>query len=165
MNTRRGIVLDHARLIFRNFSGAPGRYNPQGGDRNFCVLIDTPALLEQLVNDGYNVKYLRPKNPDDVPAPFLKVKVSFKVAPPKIVLVTSNGKTVLSEGDLNILDFSEYRNVDLIITPYYYDFAGSQGVSAYLKSMYFTMYEDELEQRYMDVPDSAKNSIVPNEPW
>lgn len=156
------ITIMNARIIFKNFSGAPGRYNPAGGVRSFHVVLDQ-EMAKQLTDDGWNVKVHPPKDEYQEILYTLPVAVSYRLYPPKIVLVTSNGKTVLDETELHILDFAELTNVDLIINPSSYDFQGRQGIKAYVKTLYAVMYEDELEQKYMDVPDTAKNSILPNE--
>lgn len=155
------IVLEGVRLIFKNFSGAKGQYNPQG-KRNFHVILP-PDIAEQLGNAGWNVKRFEPRMEGDDPMFTLPVAVSYRLYPPKIVLVSSNGKTILDEDELNILDFTQFTNIDVIINPSHYNFNGQQGIKAYLRSMYATIYEDELEKKYMAVPDSAINSLVPNE--
>lgn len=155
------IVLENVRIMFKNFSGAKGQYNPQG-NRTFSVVL-TPDVAQALAADGWNVRTLAPRNPDDPPLYILPVAVSYRLYPPKVVLIFSNGKRALSEDELSILDFSEFTNIDLIINPSHYDFNGRVGVKAYLRSGYFTLYEDELEKKYMDIPDTAKNAIMPNE--
>ena len=37
--------------------------------------------------------------------------------------------------------------------PYHYDVSGRQGVAAYLKTLYLTIAEDELDLMYEDEPD------------
>jgi hypothetical protein len=54
---------------------------------------------------------------------------------------------------VSILDWADFAKVDLIMSPYKYDVNGNQGVSAYLKTIFVTIREDELEQRYADVPE------------
>ena len=59
------LMIENAKIIFRNFAGKEGMYNAEG-DRNFCVLLEDD-LAEQLVKDGWNVKTLRAREEDDVP--------------------------------------------------------------------------------------------------
>jgi len=153
----QNITIEGARIIFRNFSGKEGKYNAPG-NRNFCVLLDE-NLAEDLMRDGWNVRYLRPREQEDEPQAYMQVKVAFGNIPPTVVLITSKGKTRLNEDSLDILDWAEIKNVDLIIRPYNYDVSGHQGVKAYLKSIYVTISEDELESKYMDVPDSAFSHV------
>lgn len=157
---KSNIVIEDARIGFRNFSGEAGKFNP-AGRRNFCVFLEQ-ELGEVLESDGWNVRWLKPKDEDDSPVPYLQVAVSFDNIPPKIVLVTGKGKTMLDEASVNILDWAEIATVDLIIRPYNWSVNGNSGVKAYVKSMYVTIVEDEFESKYYDVPDSAANSISTN---
>lgn len=155
---KKNIVIENARIGFRNFSGKEGKFNP-AGKRNLCVFLenDLGVVLEE---DGWNVRWLDPKDEFEDKQPYLQVTVSYANIPPKIVLVTSHGKTVLDEESVNLLDWAEINNVDIVIRPYNYDVNGKSGVKAYVKSMYVTITEDEFEEKYYDVPDSAKNTIV-----
>jgi len=157
-------MIEEARLVFRNFTGRPGMYNNEG-NRNFCVLL-TPEQEQSLQEDGWNVKHLRPREEDDLPQPYLQVKVQFGKYPPHIMLITSKGKTDLTENDVSLLDWAEINRVDLIVRPFTWERSdGKHGISAYLKSIYVTIEEDKLEMRYMNVPDSGSNSLPfePNE--
>ena len=86
---KNNITIEGVRIIFRNFSGKESTFNP-AGRRNFCCLLDND-ISEQLINDGWNVKYLKPRDEEDSPQAYIPVAVSFEnpKAIPKIVLITS----------------------------------------------------------------------------
>lgn len=144
-------------IRFKNFSGEEGQYN-QKGKRNFCVLLDDD-LAHQMEDDGWNVKWLRPREEEDAPQAYIQVSVAFEPIPCKVVLVTSRGKTLLTEETVNILDFAEIVKVDLAMRPYNWTVNGRSGVKCYVKTMFVTIQEDEFEDKYYDVPDSAISSI------
>ena len=149
------ITIEGARIAFRNFSGKEGKYNP-AGKRNFCVLLEED-LAKTLEHDGWNVRWLNPRDEGDPPQGYLQVSVAYGNFPPKIVLVSSNGKTVLGEEEVGLLDWAEIESVDLVIRPYNWEVNSKTGVKAYLKSLWVTIVEDEFEKKYKDVPDSATN--------
>lgn len=155
---KNNIVIENATIRFRNFSGKEGRFNHEG-KRNFCVFLDK-EFAEKLKADGWSVKYLKPKKDGADLQAYIQVSVRFGKIPPKIVLITSKGKSILDEEDINILDWADIENADVIIRPYDWEFGGRHGRRAYVKSLYVTIREDELEEKYMDVPDSAKDSMV-----
>jgi len=147
------LVMEGVRLIFRNFTGREGQFNQEGA-RNFGVVLPED-LAEVMARDGWNVKTLNPReeeleeNPEAPGTPWLPVKINYaKGRPPKIVLVTDRGQTVLDEDTVGELDWAEITNVDLIVRPYSYDVRGSQGIAAYVQSMYVTIDEDPLERKY-----------------
>jgi len=154
---KNNIIIENARIGFRNFSGKEGKFNP-AGRRNFCVFLDFDLGLT-LEQDGWNVRWLEPRDPDENKQPYLQVAVSFDNIPPKMLIVSSKGKTILDAESVSILDWAEIAEVDLIIRPYNWDVNGKAGVKAYVKSMYVTIAEDEFEAKYYDVPDSASGTI------
>lgn len=149
---KNSIVIEGARLIFKNFSGEPDKFNPKGGKRTFGVILDN-ELADELVADGWNVKYLRPREEDEEPQPFLPVKVTFGNVPPKIVVLSRNKKKMFNEDDISKLDWMTFSNIDLKIRPYEYDVNGKTGVSAYLKTFYGTLLEDELDMKYASIEE------------
>jgi len=151
-------VIENARIGFRNFSGKEGKYNP-AGRRNFCLFVEYD-LGQKLESDGWNVRWLQPKEEGDEPQAYLQVSVSYDNIPPKILLISSHGKNLLDNESIILLDWAEIKTIDLIVRPYNWSVNGKSGVKAYIKSMYVTIVEDIFEQKYLDVPDSALKGLA-----
>jgi len=155
------VVFEDCRILFRNFSGSEGKFNA-AGDRNFNLLLDDETA-ERMLREGWNVKYLKPREEGDMPQPRLEVAISYKGRPPRIVMITSRGRTNLDESMISLLDWAEFTNVDLIINPYEWTVNEKSGVKAYLASLFVTIREDALELKYADVPDSGQSAMIPVE--
>lgn len=159
MNNERipNLSVENARIIFRNFAGKEGKFNP-AGKRSFCLLLDEEAA-ERLHDEGWNVKTLAPRDPDDDPQPYIQVAVQFGNYPPNIYLISGKTKTKLDEDTVSILDYAEIENVDLIINPSRWEVSGKSGVKAYLKTLYVTIVENEFEKKYRDMDESDDGEI------
>ena len=144
------IKIENARIVFRNLSGKPDKFNPQGGKRSFSVVIEDSEFANELKREGWNIKqFNQSPDSDEEPAHFISVKVSYNNIPPHIYLCTSKNKTLLNEDTVGQLDYAEISNVDIVITPYQYKMNdGRSGISAYVKTMYVTVVEDEFASKY-----------------
>jgi hypothetical protein len=145
------VLMEGVRIIFRNFAGKEGMYNREG-DRNFSVLLDD-TMADRMAEDGWNIKWLKPnpEEPDSPPQAYIQVSVSYKGRPPRVVLITSRGRTNLDENSVEMLDWADIKNVDLILRPYEWTVNDKSGIKAYLKSIYVTIDEDALEMKYADL--------------
>jgi len=148
------VLMEGVRLIFRNFRGKGGPYNQEGA-RNFGVVLP-PDVAEAMQRDGWNVKTLDPRDEDEEPTPWLQVKVRYGTGwPLKITLITERGQTVLDESAVDMLDWADITNVDLIVRPSPYEVGGRTGIAAYVQSMYVTIEEDALERKYAEMDTAS----------
>ena len=142
------VMFEDVKIVLRNFAGKPGKFN-RDGDRNFAILLsdyDAKAMAE----DGWNVKWFRPREEGDPQQAYLPISLVFGARPPRVNMITSRGRTPLHESDIEILDWADIATVDVIIRPYDWTVNGATGRKAYLKTMFVTIVEDELDLKYND---------------
>ena len=147
------ILLDDVKVMWPNFAGEGGQYNAEG-KRNFVVFL-TPEMAEDFGRQGYNIKYLKPRDEDEgPPQAFVKINVNFESRnPPEIFLVNSKGKRQVTKHEAMILDWATYRRTDMVVTRYQRQWPdGRTTVTMYLQTFYGFLQEDELRERYNDIP-------------
>lgn len=149
MPETKTLNIENGRIMFKNFAGKGNQFNRQG-DRNFCVRIDDEEMANNLRADGWNIRSLPPRDPNEEPLYYLQVKVSYAVVPPKVYMIAGKSKTLLTEESIDTLDFAEIDCADIIISPYHWEVNGKRGVKAYLKTMYVTIEQDAFASKYAD---------------
>lgn len=145
---REILQIDDARIVYRNFSGTPSKFNREG-DRNFAIVIEDSATADELVAKGWNVKIKPPRDEDDEPFMFLPVKVKFNDRGPAVYLKSGNADPVkLDEETIDCLDDIDILSVDVDVRPYIWDVNGKTGRTAYLQSIFVTQEVDRFASRF-----------------
>ena len=152
------VQIDDARIIYRNFSGAPSQFNREG-DRNFAVVIPDQEIADALIEQGWNVKIKPPREDQDTPFMFLSVKVKFNDRGPNVYLKTGHALNKLTEETVSMLDDVDIVSVDLDIRPYDWEINGKTGRTAYLHSMQVTQQIDRFAAQFAD--EEAEDEV----PW
>ena len=142
------IRIDNAKIAFRNFAGAEGKFNP-AGNRNFCVFLPED-VAKSMEAEGWNIRWLN-SYPDEPAQGIISVKLNFGNYPPNIILISDGKMTRLDENTVDTLDFAELEKVDLILRGYEWNVSGKHGIKAYLKTGYFILVVDELAKKYAEM--------------
>ena len=141
------LQIDDARIIFRNFSGAPSKFNREG-DRNFAVIIPEQEIADALIAEGWNVKIKPPREDGDTPFMYLPVKIKFNDRGPRVYLKSGSNIIRLDEESVSCLDNVDIISVDLDIRPYDWNVNGMEGRTAYLRSIQVTQEVDRFYDQY-----------------
>lgn len=143
------LTIRDCKLVFQNFKGEAKKYNA-AGKRNFSVILD-PTNAAAMKEDGWNVKKTRDREVDGEEIfgdYYLHVEVGFNFKAPNITMITTNNRTRIGEDLVSMLDDAEIIKCDIVLRPYFWEVNGNTGVKAYLKTMFVTVREDELEAEY-----------------
>lgn len=150
----KGVLqINDARICFRNFKGAAGRFNAEG-DRSFALVIPDQETADALINDlnrygvGWNVKIKEAREEGEDPFIHLPVKVRFNDRGPRVYLISGEHRSRLTEETVGMLDDIEIRSVDLDISPYDNEINGKPYRTAYLQSICITQEIDRFAARF-----------------
>lgn len=141
------IAFRDCKLAYMNLRGLPTKFNENGGVRTFNVILEDQALIDDLIEDGWNVKA---RERDDGSVTYsLPVEARYNHIPPQIWMITSHGRTLLDEYTVGQLDYADIVKVDLIVKGREWDDHGTRKVKAFCRSMYVTIEEDEFAAEYL----------------
>lgn len=154
----RGVIMmEDAELYFRNFAGRRTDFNDEG-KRNFHIRIREQEIVDQLLEEGFNVKIKDSR--DGSEEPFMTLKVNVKYHPPGheferlnpvAVLMSGRNRIELDEESIADLDDVYIIKADLYLTgSNWTNRMGGSGRSAYLKKIYVTQDVDILDARYAE---------------
>lgn len=148
--SKDGILqIEDARIIYRNFSGAPSKFNREG-DRNFAVIIPNQEIADDLMANGWNVKIKPPREEDESPFIFLPVKIKYNNRGPAGYIRSGENVTRLNETTIGILDEIDILSVDLDVRPYDWEVNGKSGRTAYLQAINVIQNVDRFGAKYAD---------------
>lgn len=131
VDERGRLLVDDAKIIYRNFAGRGNDYNREG-DRNFSLVIP-PEFVEGLLADGWNVKE---KVSQSTGEKFYVMPVTVKYFDDRgdgcdAVMKKSNGdKEILYPDNIGKLDRADIVRCDMDIRPRYWTYGTKSGKSA-----------------------------------
>lgn len=150
MGNRDILEIEDARIVFRNFSGAPDDFTREG-DRSFAVIIPDQDTADALIEEGWNVKIRAPRDENDEPFMFLKVKVNYgNGRGPGAYVQSGNSVTRLNEDTIGMLDQIDIASVDMDVRAYDWEKHGNSGRTAYLDNINVIQRIDRFGARYAE---------------
>lgn len=151
------LLIEDGAILYRNFTGRETDFNREG-DRNFNVIIDDPVTAQQMQEDGWNVKFRAPRDPQDSGIHHIKVNVNFKSARgPKIYIHTGRSVAELTTETVGMLDNADIQSVDMLISPFHWERNGQSGISAYLDTLHVVIKEDPFAHKYANLEQNNAN--------
>ena len=144
------INITEGQIAYSNFAGRPTPYKPEGGVRTVTFVMPE-NIVDDLMRDGWKV---RKQEFEDgsyrylLEATFLFRTREGKLRDPKIFIVKKDGFIHVTEEIADTLDHAEIVSADAVIGAYYYDYAGKQGIKAYINSLYLTIKENPIDEKY-----------------
>lgn len=152
------LIIEDAQLMFKNFKGEEKRYEGRimnaAGARNFNVVVPE-EIVQDLIDDGWNVKIQAPREEGDEVKHTIKVNVSYKFREPDIRMYTEgrNGtiETILHEDTVATLDDVRILKADIVIHPSEYPKDdGTTGLSGYCQELRVVaqVQESPFDEKY-----------------
>ena len=167
------LVIEGAKLVFRNFAGVEKQYNEKG-KRNVQVVVPD-EVVESLRADGWNVTTrVIPAIDQEKPTNLLKLNLNYRVNPdgtpdgrnPKFYIISGDKKvrTLPTMKDLGdgmspcIYDQCKITNCDIEVRPYHYDKNNPNKVSAYIEQINIEIALSALDLKYYDEVNDISSS-------
>lgn len=154
------VTIENVQLIFKNFSGRTDQFNAQGL-RKFSVVLPEDVARD-MENDGWNIKWpkVNPDYAEDGPRPpHIAVVASYRLFSPQVTVIIGNRRVNYTEDMLDLLDTADIISADVVLQPSNYEMNGTTGVKAYLKKLYVTIEEDELERKYSHLNEAGAQAL------
>lgn len=139
------VKIEHAQMIFKNFSGRKTKFKP-AGFRSFNLKLDDECA-EMLEMKGLRVK--RNKLHDEDMPHTIPVALNYDRYPPLVVEYCGDRPRKLTEETVAELDQDEIQDCDMYIWVHpWKSLSGDSGFNAILKSMEVHIIEDDIASKY-----------------
>lgn len=151
-------TVENARIIFSNFEGKEKTFNKEG-NRNFAVVIDDLDMVEELREDGWLLKPLKPRNEEEEDHPRFQLPVAINYPKdyeslwPTVLVANPTTKkiTKLGQDEIKMLDWIDYTDATVVIRPRRWtDDSGKMRIKAFLKEIAVTLVSNPIEEKYSD---------------
>jgi hypothetical protein len=153
------IILENGMIAYRNFSGRPTEYKPEGGIRTVTFVIPD-EWADDLRNDGWKIRYEEKKERFLLEATVLYRTKDGRPKDPKVFIVRDDNKLIhMTEETVGELDSADIVSVDAVIGPSRYNFGGKTGIKAYVNSLYIKIRENPIERKYRQMLDDMDASF------
>lgn len=169
-NKKQPICMEGAELVFKNFAGktktvrgmtvnTPRRDGTP--DRNFGVVINDLSLAQRLINEGWNVKQFHNDDPNAEPDYWLPVKLTFRTqdhnpSNTKVMMINPDGSAVRLFADtVSTLDHVRVGRANIIITPFEWASPQGAGITAYTRTLYCFVEDDDPWAKYFETPHNT----------
>lgn len=153
-------------ILFRNFSGSPDKFHPNGQMPNFWLVLNEDAA-KKLIDRGLNVRIFTNRDGDEEYR--LQVFANYGNYPPTIYKCCGKKSVLLDDDSIRDLDRDEIIGIDLKISPYHWKFNNTEGVKAYISKAYFKILEDRIDKMLnsLDKTDESYpyDDIEEDLPW
>ena len=152
--------VENAVVIFRNFSGNPTTFNPNGGKRTFSLCL--PAEWAEILKaDGWNIKAREVDDGETIYHTEIVVNENSTYPPNLYMLTEFNGEKRLTPltPDMYVkLDRDAITNLDLEIHPFEHGRGGVGAKKGYLKNLWATLHSvNDFDGKYAGIPINGGN--------
>lgn len=162
------INITDGEIAYSNFAGRPTTYRPEGGVRTVTFVIPND-LAQQLIVDGWNIREQTFVNdPEREPRYLLEASFTFRTRTgqprdPKIFIVRPDSLVHVTEETADALDRADIIKVDAVLAPYYWEHGNRKGIRAYVNSLYITIKENPIDEKYRKYIEQMNESILPTD--
>jgi hypothetical protein len=162
------INITNGEIAYSNFSGRPTVYKPEGGNRTVTFVIPNDVAMDYQ-EAGWKIRRQEfPNDPDREPRYLLEATLTFRMKngqprDPKIFIVRPDSLVHVTEETVDALDRAEIISADAVIGPFYWEHGNKRGIKAYINSLYITIKENPIDEKYRKYIDQLNESILPTD--